>query len=376
MSAHDEYDDFFGDGEEDAADIPDTRAAGRLLKVPLGRLAPNNVNPREDFGTEDDLLDLGRSLARRQIHAVPVVSKSAYLTLWPEHEEQIGNVDYVIVSGERRFHAATTIGMNSLECVVNDEVAETHQTFLDAVVSENIDRQNFDFIEEARAVEALVAAFGTASAVARHYERVEGWVSQRRILLHLAPAVQDLVRKSEIPLRQARNLAKFARDGEWSEEKQLEWWEEEQRSRAALSAQRKEARKKVAEARPRETPETSQPRTQETTTAGSTGVPPQTRDTGLYRGKDSQPKTPSTEGGPPSERAGGAPGPAGTEQEREQDATREENVGGGETTATKTEDPNRTPIVIPSAEAVVVHDVLKERMPSDEYELLRKMMAG
>lgn len=96
-----EFDDFFGD--DDGPDVPDTKAEGRLLRVPLKRMSRNYVNPRENFGTEEELLDFGRSLQRRQIQAVPVVSRQAYLKLWPDNKKRVGSVDFVIVSGERRF---------------------------------------------------------------------------------------------------------------------------------------------------------------------------------------------------------------------------------------------------------------------------------
>ncbi|WP_331728996.1 ParB/RepB/Spo0J family partition protein (plasmid) [Streptomyces sp. NBC_01259] len=243
VSKHDEFDDFLND--DDDSPVIDTRADGRLLRVPLNRLSPNGVNPRKDFGTEAELEDFGRSLKRRQIQALPVVTRTAYLKLWSGHEEQIGNVDFVIVSGERRFRSASAVGLSSLECVINDAVAETKKTFLDAVVSENIDRQNFDAIEEANAVDVLVEAFGTARAVAEHYERGDAWVSQRRVLLRLAPGVQDLVRRRDLPLEYARKLGKLVKDHDWDEAEQLGWWVEEQR---------RQRQKKDAAAEARRTP--------------------------------------------------------------------------------------------------------------------------
>ncbi|WP_331746691.1 hypothetical protein [Streptomyces sp. NBC_00842] len=244
VSKHDEFDDFLNDDDEGS--IVDTRADGRLLRVPLNRLSPNGVNPRKDFGTKAELEDFGRSLKRRQLQALPVVTRTAYLKQWPDHEELIGNVDFVIVSGERRFRGASAVGLPALECVINDDVAETRRTFLDAVVSENIDRQNFDAIEEANAVDVLVQAFGTARAVAEHYERGDAWVSQRRILLRLAPEAQDLVRRRDLPLEHARKLGKLVKDHSWSSEEQLEWWAQQQQARQAAAAGRKASKKNAA----------------------------------------------------------------------------------------------------------------------------------
>lgn len=234
MASRNDFDDFFGD--DDNTPVVDTRADGRLYRVPLGRLSPNLVNPRVDFGTEDDLIDFGKSLARRQNQPCPVVSRGAYLKLWPDHDDRIGDVDYVLVSGERRYRGATIVGLATLDCVVNDDFAADRKTFMEAVVSENVDRQNFDPIEEAYAVQALVREFGTNRAVAQHFDRVDGWVTQRVLLTHLVPEVQDLVRSKTIPLEAARSLGKQARDNQWDAREQLAWWEAEQERRAAAAA--------------------------------------------------------------------------------------------------------------------------------------------
>ncbi|MEV4438081.1 ParB/RepB/Spo0J family partition protein [Streptomyces sp. NPDC049577] len=241
MAKRDEFDDFFGD--DDDAPTVDTRADGRLLRVPLSRLAPNLVNPRTDFGSEAELIDLGKSLRRRQVQACPAVSRSAYLKLWPDHGKQIGEVDYVLVAGERRYRGAVAAGNATLNCIVDDGLAGDRKTFMEAVVSENVDRQNFNPVEEAYAVQSLVAEFGSNRAVAQHFERVDGWVTQRILLTHLAPEVQDLVRKKAMPLDAARSLGKLARDYTWGAAEQLAWWRDEQEQRAAASAERSAAKK-------------------------------------------------------------------------------------------------------------------------------------
>ncbi|WP_370424356.1 ParB/RepB/Spo0J family partition protein (plasmid) [Streptomyces sp. QH1-20] len=257
MAKRDEFDDFFGD-DDDA--VVDTRADGRLLRVPVARIAPNLVNPRTNFGTEEELQDLGKSLQRRQVQAVLVVTRAAYLKLWPDNAEKIGNVDVVIVSGERRYRAAKVVAMPALDCVINDDVAESRKTFIEAVVSENVDRANFDPIEEAYAIEALVAEFGTGRAVAQHFDRADGWVTQRRLLTYLVPALQDQVRQRTMPVEVARNLGKLARDNEWSAEEQNVWWAKEQQKRQEAAEERKAQKQRKREAKPTPKKKEAQPR--------------------------------------------------------------------------------------------------------------------
>lgn len=69
------------------------------------------------------------------------------------------------------------------------------------------DRRNLDPIEEARAVEEMVTECGSAARAAERFRRHESWVSQRRALLRLTPALQDRVRSGELPVRIARSIA-------------------------------------------------------------------------------------------------------------------------------------------------------------------------
>jgi len=265
-SQHDEFDDFLkGQPEEE---VVDTKADGRLLRVPLARMSPNLVNPRTEFGTKAELEDFGKSLKRRQIQAVPVVTKAAYLRLWPENKKKIGSVDVVIVSGERRYRAATQVGLLSLDCVINDDVAESRKTFMEAVVSENVDRQNFDPVEEAYAVQALVTEFGTNRAVAQHFERADGWVTQRILLTHLAPEVQRMVRERAIPLEHARKLGKLTRDEELSPEDQAAWWKRMQQDLLGAKEEKKAAKKAKPSAALHSSPPPSEQPAQASDTSG------------------------------------------------------------------------------------------------------------
>ncbi|MFJ6140514.1 ParB/RepB/Spo0J family partition protein [Kitasatospora sp. NPDC092286] len=348
MATHDEFDDFFGDDND--TPVVDTRADGRLLRVPLGRLAPNGVNPRTDFGTEAELIDLGKSLRRRQIQACPAVSRGAYLKLWPDHAKKIDDVDYVLVTGERRYRGAKAAGNPTLNCVVDDGLATDRKTFMEAVVSENVDRQNFNPIEEAYAVRALVAEFGSNRAVAQHFERVDGWVTQRILLTHLAPGAQDLVRKKTMPLEVARSLGKLARDNEWGPSEQLAWWQDEQKQRAAASAERSAAKKTAKKAAAR-TPAADEP---------ATG-PDQPGPDPFYGRKTDQAEPASAE-------------PASREQEPPAGATQEHVPAVPEQTRPVEPTKEQRPELFPYTDGVAAAHHLIHKMPSDEFNKMLDLL--
>ena len=68
--------------------------------------------------------------------------------------------------------------------VIRDGLAADKATLLWAAIAENLERQDFDVIEEANAVEAMVAELGSAKAAAERLNRTEG-------LERIGPADQD-----------------------------------------------------------------------------------------------------------------------------------------------------------------------------------------
>lgn len=209
-----------------------------LLSLPLDRLVPTRFNPRRRFGTEDELREFGRKLAKEQLQPAVVVSRTAYLKLWPDEAEHVRDASYVIANGERRYRASILAGRPALEVVHKEDVVASRAAFLDAVQSENNDRQDLDPIERALGIDIMVTELGGADQVAVYYDKTKGWVSQQRKLLRLTPALQDLVSSGDMPVRVARDIAGLPPDVQaaaWDEE--LERRRLEKRAAAELRAQ-------------------------------------------------------------------------------------------------------------------------------------------
>jgi len=173
--------------------------------APLDDLMPNPRNPREHVG---DLADLA-SIADMQLQPVVAVTREAYLQLYPG---DVIPARFVVVNGCRRLAAAHEYGRSKLDLVVNDAIARDRITLISASIAENVDRRDFDVIEEARAVETLVAECESADEAATRLRKTPGWVSQRRALLQLAPELQAALRAGEIALRDARSLARVPQE--------------------------------------------------------------------------------------------------------------------------------------------------------------------
>lgn len=179
--------------------------SGLSRSAPLKDLMGNPHNPRDFLG---DLGELA-SIVEFQLQPVVVVTKAAFQKLYPDTEVP---TRWVVVIGNRRLAAAKKFGRPDLDIVIKDELAKDRATLKTAVISENVDRAGFDVIEEAKAVESLVQESGSADAAAKLLRKSKTWVSQRRDLLKLAPELQEATRRSDLAIREARNLARLPRE--------------------------------------------------------------------------------------------------------------------------------------------------------------------
>lgn len=178
--------------------------SGLPYAVPLAELSSNPYNTRDAVGDLEDLA----SIAELQLQPAAVVTKAAFLKLYPD--AQIDG-KWVVINGNRRLAAAHKYGRADLEIVVKDELAADRSALLAAAIKENLDRKDLDIIEEAKSVDKLVTECGSATAAAHHLGKSEGWISQRRALLGLAPELQEGLRRGEIAMRDMRELARVPR---------------------------------------------------------------------------------------------------------------------------------------------------------------------
>ena len=191
-------------GDSSTVDAPTNSDGVFRANVPLGQLVANPRNPRAEVGNLDDLA----TIAERQLQPGTVVSRAAWLALWPDDAAQLGAARWVVVNGCRRLAACHHYQRAGMDVVIRDTIATNRESVLWAAIVENIDRQDFDVLEEAHAVELLVAETGSATVAAERLGRSSGWISQRRALLKLAPELQQALREGELAVRVARSLAR------------------------------------------------------------------------------------------------------------------------------------------------------------------------
>ena len=180
-------------------------AAPRTARVQ--QIAANPLNTRDLESDRAKIESIAESMrVHGQLQPCAVVSREAFLRIYPEHEPTIGRASWVQVTGGRRRAAALLANLPMLDIVVKKEPAESRKAWVSATAAENLDRENLDPIEEARAIHLLVDECGSGKAAAEQMSRTPAWVTQRLNLLKLAPELQALVRTGEVPLREVRDL--------------------------------------------------------------------------------------------------------------------------------------------------------------------------
>ncbi len=186
---------------------PYALATGTGRSIQLTQLARNPFNKRVLGAHPDAIIELAESMrANGQLQPCAVVTRAAFRRAFPDVDDDLGRATFVQVTGARRYLAAQQLGWDGLEVVVKDDLASSPARFLAATAAENIDRRDFDPVEEAEQVQLVVAAAGSGQAAAEHLHRSPGWVTQRLNLLKLVPELHTALRAGDIPLRDVRTL--------------------------------------------------------------------------------------------------------------------------------------------------------------------------
>ncbi|MFF1405033.1 ParB/RepB/Spo0J family partition protein [Streptomyces sp. NPDC058294] len=171
-------------------------------ELPLHRISPNPDNPRSTLG---DLTDLVGSLKTHgQKQAITVMNRDAYVKANPGQETALEpDTTHVVVDGSSRLAAAREAGLATLKVMVSDDMGATSEELLESALVANIHRQDLDEIDEARALQRLLAIHGSQRALAKRLHRSQGWVSQRLALLNLTPELQARIGEEPIDLLRA-----------------------------------------------------------------------------------------------------------------------------------------------------------------------------
>ena len=170
--------------------------ADELAKLPLDLLQRGRYQPRADMRTES-LEELAASIKAQGV-VQPIVVRPL------EELSAGGSQRYEIIAGERRWRAAQLAGLSDIPAIIRhipDEAA------IAVALIENIQRENLNAVEEARALERLIVEFGlTHQQAADAVGRSRAGVSNLLRLLELAPEVCTMLEQRTLEMGHARAL--------------------------------------------------------------------------------------------------------------------------------------------------------------------------
>jgi ParB family transcriptional regulator, chromosome partitioning protein len=172
------------------------RPEEELQKLPVDLLQRGKYQPRIDMRPES-LQELADSIKAQGV-VQPIVVRPL------EPEAGSAGRRYEIIAGERRWRAAQLAGLHEIPALVRrvpDEAA------IAMSLIENIQRENLNPLEEARALDRLITEFDmTHATAAEAVGRSRAAVSNLLRLLELTDEVKALVEQRQLEMGHARAL--------------------------------------------------------------------------------------------------------------------------------------------------------------------------
>lgn len=166
-------------------------AGGAPKELPIAEIRPNPFQPRTVFKA-DELKALADSIREQGVLQPVLVVKAK-------------DAGYLLISGERRLRAAQSLGWQRIPALVKP--AATDQELAEWAIIENVQRDDLNPLEEARAYKRLVDEFQlTQEDVAKKVGKERSTVANSLRLLKLPAEVQGLLEKGELQMGHARAL--------------------------------------------------------------------------------------------------------------------------------------------------------------------------
>ena len=170
---------------------------GRVVFLPERAILPNPSQPRKLF-RQDALEELARSITQHGI-------------LQPLSVRRVG-MGYELIAGERRLRAAKLAGLTEIPCIVMN--MDDMESGLTALV-ENLQRQDLDYIEEARGISLLIEKWSMSQEqAARMLGKSQSAVANKLRLLRHSPQVLEALRTHGLTERHGRALLKLESEGQ------------------------------------------------------------------------------------------------------------------------------------------------------------------
>ena len=153
-------------------------------------IKPNPAQPRKRF-SEEGIKELSASLKEKGI-------------LQPLLVRRVADFEYELIAGERRWRAAQKAGFKQVPVIIRES---SGADLLEDALIENIQREDLNEIEEAKAYEALMNKHGyTQDMLAQRLSKNRSTIANTLRLLSLAEVVQQFLIEEKLSAGHVRPL--------------------------------------------------------------------------------------------------------------------------------------------------------------------------
>lgn len=184
-----------------------------VMNIPVTQISPSPRNPRKTFD-ESAIEELAKNIEKQGLlQPITVRLKSKGYDEIDEDTAEVISIEpqYEIVCGERRFRAYKKIGSrlngyHEIPCIIRDM---SDDEAFEAMITENLQRQDVDPVEEALAFSLLAENGKSVDDIAAKFGKSNRFVLDRIKLNGLIPELKALIKSDDLPLSGAMILSKL-----------------------------------------------------------------------------------------------------------------------------------------------------------------------
>ena len=159
-------------------------------KIDISKIYPNKKQPRKNF-EEKEITELSESIKNQGL-IQPIVVR-----------ETSGGM-YEIIAGERRWRACQLAGLHSVSCVV---MSVDDKNVYELALIENIQRENLNVVEEAKAYKNLIELNGLKNEeLSKKIGKSSSHISNLIRILDLDEEIHQMIINGKISMGHARAL--------------------------------------------------------------------------------------------------------------------------------------------------------------------------
>ena len=187
---------------EDKPSLESYLLEDKVFYIEVDKIKPNPLQPRKSF-SEETIKELADSIREHGILEPLVVTRE-------EKETEHGaDVEYQLISGERRLLASKMLGLPTVPVIIRKQMEERKK--LEMALIENIQREDLTPISKAKAFARLIKEFGlTQQALAERIGKSREVIANTLRLLQLSYEAQNALEQGKINEGHARAILLFS----------------------------------------------------------------------------------------------------------------------------------------------------------------------